>query len=95
MKPGGPIQGPQTARMLARPAVRTAAERANDQSLEWLILASRVWAVLAAVAFVGALLGALWTLDWRWAVTAVLAGANAGAAGWWGWWIKGNEEWRS
>jgi hypothetical protein len=95
VKAGGPVQGPQTARMMARPQVRTAAERANDQSLEYAILGARVWAVLAALVLVGAVVGCVWTLDWRWAATAVLAGVNAGLAGWWGWWLKGNEDWRS
>jgi hypothetical protein len=94
VKPGG-IQGPQTARMSTRPAARTAVERANDQALEYAILAARWGGLLLALA---ALVGAwawVWTWDARWGFTAILAALVGGSAGYWGWWLKGNEEWRS
>ncbi len=82
------------ARLVARPADRTPVERANDQALEYAIFWARLCGPLAVVGALLALAAWVWTLDWRWAATALLAGAVGGLAGWWGWWIKGNEGWR-
>lgn len=82
------------ARLVERPAARTRVQRINDNALEYLILASRAWSVATVLLTVVALGVAVWTVDWRPAVLAVLAAGNAAFCGWWGWWAMGNAEWR-
>ena len=84
----------QSGRLVARGAARTAAERANDQALEWAILLARWGGLLACLASLAGWVALVWTGDWLWGVTSALGSVLAAVAGWWGWWLKGNEEWR-
>lgn len=84
-----------SGRLIARQPERSPVEKANDQALEHAIwLARWVGAFVVWAAFV-ALIAGIWTADPRWYWSAVVAALVGGAAAWWGWWIKGNEEWRS
>lgn len=83
----------QHARLVARQPERTRVERANDQALEYAILAARILGALVPVAALAAVFVWIWTGDGRWALTAVLGAVVGGVTGWWGWWHNGNEEW--
>jgi hypothetical protein len=85
---------PMHARMVARPAARTPIERANDHSLEVLILAARATSAATALCLLLSIVGLIWTLDLRWLAVAAVEGGYAAGAGWWGWWVMGNEGWR-
>ena len=84
----------QHARLVARPPARTRVEAANDRALEHAIFLSRWGGALVALVGLAALVAATWTLDWRWAFLGVLSLSVGALAGWFGWWVRGNEEWR-
>lgn len=70
-------------------------KRVLDSSLEWLILLARVLSVACLVAFVTLLAVLTVAARWYpWAALALQAILWAGAFGWFGWWLYGNEEWR-
>jgi len=66
----------------------------TDASLEIVIAFSRLLAVAAVLTTFVALGQWIWTGDGRWGGLAALDFALAWAAGWFGFWLFGNEEWR-
>lgn len=84
----------KSGRLMSSVPGRSTVERANDSALEWAILGARWGGLLVALCAVAAFLAYVWTGDERWASTGLLAAVIGGGAGWWGWWAKGNEDWR-
>lgn len=75
-------------------ARRSAVQRANDGTLEVVILAVRLLAGLNALAVIVAAVAVIWTADLRWVATLTLTIILGGVFGWLGFWVFGNAEWR-
>lgn len=73
---------------------RGAVSRFNDNTMEYAIAAARILTAVAALGWLVAVASLIWTGDDRWAGMAGLASVVTLAAGWFGFWAKGNEEWR-
>lgn len=65
-----------------------------DNSLEIAILFARLYALVALVGTVGALLAYVWTGDERWSITVPITAVTGGAMLWLGFVVYGNPEWR-
>jgi L-asparagine transporter-like permease len=76
------------------PVRRGPVSRFNDDTMEYVIAGARILAALAALAWLAAVVAFIWTSDGRWAVTAGVATIVALAAGWFGFKINANEEWK-
>jgi hypothetical protein len=75
-------------------ARRSAVQRANDGTLEVVILGVRVLAGLFALAVLVSTITLIWTADLRWLATLTFSIIVGGVLGWLGFWFFGNEEWR-
>lgn len=73
---------------------RGAVSRFNDNTMEYAIAAARILTAVAALGWLVAVASLIWTSDDRWAVTGGLASCVTLAAGWFGFKVNGNEEWR-
>jgi hypothetical protein len=76
------------------PVRRGPVSRFNDDTMEYVIAAARVLTILGILGFLGGLVAFTWTGDLRWCFTDVLSAAVASAAGWFGFKINANEEWK-
>ncbi len=74
-------------------ARRTAVQRLNDNSLEYVILGLRAFGALAALGWLVSLIALIWTADLRWLTTMVVLVVLGGPATWLGFWTFGNEGW--
>lgn len=81
-------------RVVEGDARRSAVERANDGTLEYVILAVRLLAGLNALAVIVSALALVWTGNLRWLATLVLTIIWGGVFGWLGFWTWGNAEWK-
>jgi uncharacterized membrane protein YfcA len=76
-------------------ARRSVVERANDGTLEVVILAMRLLAGLNTMGAIVSTLALVWTADLRWLATLCLAVILGGVSGWLGFWTWGNADWRN
>lgn len=72
---------------------RGAVSRFNDNTMEYVIAATRVGVLVGYLAAVASLVAVIWSLDYRWALTVVVALAVATWCTWFGFIRNGNEEW--
>ena len=75
-------------------ARRSAVERANDGTLEVVILAVRLLAGLNALGVLVSAIALVWTGDLRWVATLCLTIIWGAVFGWLGFWTWGNADWR-
>ena len=69
--------------------------QANDDSLEWAILAARTWSLIAALGVVLLACWFAWSGELRALWTLFALGVTGAPASWFGWWLHGNDTWRS
>jgi hypothetical protein len=75
-------------------ARRTAVERANDSTLEYVIFAVRCLACINVLGVIVSAVALIWTADLRWLATLTLTIIWGGLFGWLGFWMWGNADWR-
>lgn len=81
-------------RVVEGAARRSAVQRANDNTLEVVILGLRLLAVFAALSALVSVVAVVWTGDLRWLATLCLEAIVGGVCGWLGFWTFGNDGWR-
>lgn len=83
-----------TRRVIEGAARRSRIERANDVTLEWVILALRGLGGVCTLGWLASVVAVIWTADLRWLATMAFLLIVGAAASWLGYWTFGNEEWR-